>query len=292
MICVQNDLYSWNPSSNRSSGRPEIGVGNVFRNQPNDQMRTWVEYWDLILVSSLGFPLSSINFSARHLVERRLTGKSGWYRQLFKTNVCFVPLSSMRLSLTVPFWRHDPVPFAVVKLLFVWWRDPGTNRQISLQMWPVVELSQTKKTESVSKCICVLSCSVSISTNEAVNPYSEWDRVEISPLDSGLEEHGWHVCVKSPLEENEHLKVASPSETPLPIFSSQELGISPSEGSEIGLWFVAKMLRHVMPVIIENIPMTVMKMRKAEMIPSVGLFGRPLRSSLVLDKKLKSNKNH
>jgi hypothetical protein len=29
---MQNGLYSWNPLSNSSLGRQEIGVGNIFRN--------------------------------------------------------------------------------------------------------------------------------------------------------------------------------------------------------------------------------------------------------------------
>ena len=63
-----------NPSSKRSSGSPETGVGNVFWYLPKHQYKVWVEYLETILVSLSGFPSWSRTFSASRLVDRRLTG--------------------------------------------------------------------------------------------------------------------------------------------------------------------------------------------------------------------------
>ena len=73
----QKLLNAWNPSSNRSSGRPETGVGNVFVYFPKHHVSLCVEYLELIAVSSSGFPSLSRNFSASRRVDRRLTGDSG-----------------------------------------------------------------------------------------------------------------------------------------------------------------------------------------------------------------------
>ncbi len=93
--CIQNELYWRNPSSNSNSGRPDIGVGNVFLKLPKDQIKTWVEYLDSICVCSSGFPSESMNFSASCLVESKLTSELGWKRQLSRMNVCFIPKLSI-----------------------------------------------------------------------------------------------------------------------------------------------------------------------------------------------------
>ncbi len=93
--CMQNEQYLWNPSSNSNSGRPDIVVGNVFLKSPKDQVNTWVEYLDLILVRLSGFLFESMNFSASRLVESKFTSKFGWKRQLSRINVCLIPLSSI-----------------------------------------------------------------------------------------------------------------------------------------------------------------------------------------------------
>jgi hypothetical protein len=59
--CMQNEFYSQKPSSKSNSGRPSTGVGNVSQKFPKDQINTWVEYLDLILVCSSGFPFESKN---------------------------------------------------------------------------------------------------------------------------------------------------------------------------------------------------------------------------------------
>ena len=41
---------------------------------------------------------------------------------------------------------------------------------MSLHIWPVEELSQTKNKESVLKWTCVFNCSVSTSANDVVKP--------------------------------------------------------------------------------------------------------------------------
>ena len=79
--------------------------------------------------------------------------------------------------------------------------------------------------------------------------------------------------------------MVSPSETPQLTSPSQVHKVSPSEGAE-GCGLVAKMLWHVMPVKAVKIPMSVMKTRKAEIIPLVGLLGCPLQSSVAPDRKL------
>ncbi len=68
----------------------------------------------------------------------------------------------------VPSCRHGSVPVAVVSFRAVLRRDPGTNFLMSLQIWPVEELSRTKKTESVSKGTWVLSVSRSASAKLVV----------------------------------------------------------------------------------------------------------------------------
>ncbi len=88
--CVQNDLYAQNPLSKRSSGRPDTRVGYVFLNCPKDQASTSAKFLDLMQVSSSGFPFALRNFSASYLVERRLTGELGWYRELSKMKICCV----------------------------------------------------------------------------------------------------------------------------------------------------------------------------------------------------------
>ncbi len=52
--------------------------------------------------------------------------------------------------------------------------------------------------------------------------------------------------------------------------------VSPLQGSDGCRLVVDKMLQHAVPVKILKAPMTVVKMRKAEMIPLVGILGRPL----------------
>jgi hypothetical protein len=99
---MKNELYSWNPSSNSYSGRPDIGVGNVFLKSPKDQVNMWVEYLDLILVCLSRFLFESMNFFASYLVESKFTSKFGWKRQLSRINVCFIPLSSISFSQTIP----------------------------------------------------------------------------------------------------------------------------------------------------------------------------------------------
>jgi hypothetical protein len=100
-----------------------------------------------------------------------------------------------------------------------------------------------------------------------------------------LEEHGKHIAA-SPLKEYGEPIVVSPLETLQLTSPLWELKMSPSEGAGIGLWFVAKMLLHVMPIKTVRIPIAMMKMRKDEIVPLVGLFGHPLQSSLTPDKKL------
>jgi hypothetical protein len=92
---MQNELYFWNPSSNSNSRRPDIGVGNVFLKSPKEQVNTWVEYLDSILVCSSGFLFQSMNFPASYLVESKFASKFGWKRQLSRINVCFIPSSSI-----------------------------------------------------------------------------------------------------------------------------------------------------------------------------------------------------
>jgi hypothetical protein len=77
----------------------------------------------------------------------------------------------------------------------------------------------------------------------------------------------------------------SPLETLQLTSPSQTCKESPLEGAE-GCVLVAKMLRHVIPVKAVKIPMTVMKTRKAEIIPLVGLLGHPLQSSVTPYRKL------
>ena len=149
--CMQKDLYWRKPSSKSNSGKPDTGVGNVFLKFPNDQVKICIEYFDSIQVCSSGHPLESRNFLARGRVDKRLTGEAGWKRQLSRMKVCFCPSSSMSQSHILPSCKHGPVPFAVVKLLLDCQRELGTNFFKSLQRWPVVKLSQTKKIESVSK---------------------------------------------------------------------------------------------------------------------------------------------
>ncbi len=185
--CLQNEMYDQKPSSKSSSGRLDIGVGNVFWKFPNVQVNTWVDYLDSILVCSSGFLLASIYFSASLFLESKFTCESGWNKQSSRMKVYFMPSSLSHWSWSVPSWRHGPVPLDVVKLLFVWRSDPGMNLQISLQICPVIELSQTKNTESVSKWIWVLSFSELPLANEVVNPWSELRGCCIS-------------CLKSPLE--------------------------------------------------------------------------------------------
>ena len=129
---MQKDLYPWKPSSKSNSGRPDSGVGKVYLKFSNDHVSTCVEYRDSILVCSSGFPFSSINFPASLRVDNKLTGELGWYKQLSKMKTCLMPLSSFKESQTVHSCRHGPVPFAVVRLLLVWWRVPGINFRMSL----------------------------------------------------------------------------------------------------------------------------------------------------------------
>ena len=77
--------------------------------------------------------------------------------QLSKKKTCLLESSSMIWTRTVPSWRHGPVPVAVVSLRAVLRTVPGMNFLMSLQMWPVEELSQTKNIESVLNGTCVLS---------------------------------------------------------------------------------------------------------------------------------------
>jgi hypothetical protein len=88
--------------------------------------------------------------------------------------------------------------------------------------------------------------------------------------------------------------MVSPSKTPKLTSPSQTCKVSPLEGAE-GCGLVAKMLWHVMPVKAEKIPMTVMKIRIAEIILMVGLLGHSLlvgllghslQSSVAPDRKL------
>jgi hypothetical protein len=65
--------------------------------------------------------------------------------------------------------------------------------------------------------------------------------------------------------------MVSPSETPQLTSPLQTRKVSPLEGAE-GYGLVANMLQHVMPVKAVKIPMTMMKTRKAEIIPLVGLW--------------------
>jgi len=72
----------------------------------------------------------------------------------------------MRWTCTVPSWRHGPVPVAVVSLRAVLRTVPGRNFLMSLQMWPVEELSQMKMMESVLNGTWVLSVSRSASAKD------------------------------------------------------------------------------------------------------------------------------
>ena len=159
-----------------------------------------------------------------------------------------MPLLSFKWSQTVPSWRHGPVPFAVVRLLFVWWKVPGTNFQMSLQIWPVVELSQTKKTESVSKWIWVFNFSASPSAKKDVKP---WRRSEFSV--------GYDAML-SPSEDNE-MQLATPSEGKMKV-------LSPSDGS---IKVESKMWEHFIPMRIPNIPIVAIMTKKEEINP----FGGP-----------------
>ncbi len=70
--------------------------------------------------------------------------------QFSSMKMCPLPSSSVRWVGVVPFCRHEPDLLAVVSLQAVLRRVPGTKFLTSLQMWPVEELSHTKKIESVS----------------------------------------------------------------------------------------------------------------------------------------------
>ena len=174
-----------------------------------------------------------------------------------------MPLSSFNWSRMVPSCRHGPVPFAVVRLLLVWWRVPGTNFRMSLQIWPVVELSQTKKTESVSKWIWVFSFSVSPSANEDVKP---WRRSEV------------YDAVSSPSEDNE-MQSATPSEGKMKV-------LSPSEGS---INLESKMWKHLIPTRIPSIPIMVNITKKEEIIPFGGVFGHAFWRILIPDNSFEAS---
>ncbi len=258
-------LYVRNPSSKRSSGRPDTKVGKVFLNCPKDQVRTWVEYQDSMQVS-LSELLSALrNFSARHLVERKFTGEVGWYKQLSKMKICCVPASSMSRILTVPSWRQGSVLLAVVRLLFVCCMVSGMNFQMSLQMWPVVELSQTKKIESVSKWTCVFICSESTSAKNTANP-CRFALLEMP------EEYVWIPEETSPSEALKML--VSPSEAAgFPWIEALEM--PPLEDQ---IWTQSRW--HAIMDRIPKIPNIEWSTKNKEMSPWCGVFGLDLQSNL------------
>ena len=86
-------------------------------------------------------------------------------------NKCIFPSSSFIFIFIVPSWTGGPVPFSVVSLLVVFGSLPGTNLRRLLQIWPVLELSQTKNIESVSNSTWVLSFSTSASAKLVVKPW-------------------------------------------------------------------------------------------------------------------------
>ena len=201
-----------------------------------------------------------------------------------------MPLSSLRWSQIVPSCKHGPVPLAVVKLLLVWRRDPGTNFRISLQMWPVVELSQTKKTESVSKWIWVFIFSKSPSVKEDVNPWMKLlSPSEVDDVQSG-----------TPLEDSMKvaLLVGVSSWSSIAfcglgcwIFNTV-VGLGCWLGSNLGFWFGMKFLEastklvvlemgvlvtqiweHLIAVSIPIIPIVASITRKEEIHPFGGFLG-------------------
>ncbi len=199
--------------------------------------------------------------------------------------MCFTPLLSFKRRQTIPSWRHGPVPLAVVRHLLVCWRDPGMNLQMPLQMCPLVEMSQTKNTESVLKWICVLSFSESPSANEVVNPWSEQRGYFISCSKSYIE---WSVCLETPkslnsLEDSE-MQSATPSEVvKIPI------AVAPLEANERVEFLEFKMWWHLIPVRIVRIPIVIRRIRKKEMDPLGGVFGCAFQIVLIPDKKLEVN---
>jgi hypothetical protein len=86
-----------------------------------------------------------------------------------------------------------------------------------------------------------IDCSVSTSVNKVVKLWREWETI-----------------VASPFEEHGEQSIVSPLETPQLTSPLQTCKVSPLEGAE-GCGLVAKMLRHIMPVKVVMIPMTVIK---------------------------------
>ncbi len=83
---------------------------------------------------------------------------------------------------------------------------PWTNFQMSLHIWPVVKLSQTKKTESLSKWIWVFNCSELTSAKDVVKPNA------FAPLEMPKMSPSELLMTLSPLEAPKML--ASPLEAP------------------------------------------------------------------------------
>jgi hypothetical protein len=180
--------------------------------------------------------------------------------------ICCVPASSISRILTVPSLRQEPVPIAAVKLLFIQQMVPWTNFWMSLHIWPVVGLSQMKKTESVSKWNYVFNCSDSTCANDVVklNAFAPSEMPKMSHLDA--------LMMLSLLEVPRML--TSPLEAP-EIPWGEPLEMPPLEELVWTLnWW------HPMTDRIPRIPSVDRSTKNKDMSPQCGVLGHALKRSL------------
>ena len=145
-----------------SSGIPETGVWNVFLYFPQYHVRVWVEYRTQLLSLHRDFHLYPRIYQLIVWLISSLL--------VILDDRCILPEKQMYLTIiigemgfccTLLDWRTCAV-FSV-KRRFVYWRVPEMNLKRLLQVWPVVELSQTKNIEPLSKGTWILSFSASAS---------------------------------------------------------------------------------------------------------------------------------
>ncbi len=139
--------------------------------------------------------------------------------------MCSVPISSCSRKQMVPSCKQGPVPFVVMRLLFICQRVPGMNFWMSLHMCPVVKLPQTKKIKSASKWVWVFSWTDSMSAHDVVKLCSEQCDGSLAPLETPK------MAVVSPL----FIALFAPLEVPS-IAPSEAPKMAPSEVCIID-WF-------------------------------------------------------
>ena len=152
-----------------SSGRPETGVGGFFCIFRSTMWEYELSIWTQLLSIHRDFHL-------RPIISQIIVWLIASLLVILDER-CILPGKQMYFTIIIsemdfifPYWTGGPVPFAVVSRWFVCWRFPGMKLRILLQIWPVVELAQTKNIESVSKGTWILSCSTSASVKLVVNP--------------------------------------------------------------------------------------------------------------------------